>query len=113
MVSRSHGKIMSHQDHMPERETGIITENDLREPRLYRVFLHNDNYTTMDFVVEVLMDIFHKNHEEASDIMLAVHEKGVGSCGIFPREIAEFRVARVMDRARQHDFPLLCTMESE
>lgn len=104
---------MSHQDNAPERESGVITENDVREPRMYRVLLHNDNYTTMDFVVEVLMDIFHKNYEEASDIMLAVHEKGIGSCGLFPKEVAEFRVGRVMDRARRNDFPLLCTMEAD
>lgn len=90
-----------------------MTEDDVREPRLYRVLLHNDNYTTMDFVVEVLMDIFKKSRDEATEIMLAVHEKGTGACGLFPREIAEFRVNRVMERARQNDFPLLCTMEME
>lgn len=104
---------MSHHDNAPERESGVITEEDVREPRLYRVLLHNDDYTTMEFVVEVLMDIFHKNRDEASEIMFAVHEKGIGSCGLFPREVAEFRVNRVITRARQKGFPLLCTMEGE
>mgnify|MGYP003623771805 CR=1 FL=1 len=104
---------MSHENNAPERESGILTEEDVREPRLYRVLLHNDDYTTMEFVVEVLMDIFHKNQDEASGIMHSVHEKGVGSCGVFPKEIAEFRVHRVINRARQEGFPLLCTMEEE
>lgn len=100
-------------DNAPERESGFMTDEEVREPKLYRVLLHNDDYTTMEFVVLILVDIFHKSAEEASDIMLSVHEKGVGVCGVYPREIAEFRIAQVAKRARQAGFPLLCTMEEE
>lgn len=100
-------------DNAPERESGFMAEEEVREPKLYRVLLHNDDYTTMEFVVLILVDIFHKSAEEASDIMLAVHEKGIGVCGAYPREIAEFRIHQVARRARQAGFPLLCTMEEE
>ncbi len=83
----------------------------VKEPALYRVLLHNDNYTTMEFVVLVLVDIFRKSAEEAAAIMLNVHQKGVGECGVYPREIAETRVQRVEARAKKANFPLLCTME--
>ena len=101
-----------HED-APERESGFLTEEEVREPKLYRVLLHNDDYTTMEFVVLVLVDIFRKSPEEASEIMLSVHEKGIGVCGVYPREIAEFRIHEVAKRARQAGFPLLCTMEEE
>ena len=104
---------MSPSNDAPERESGSVTETELRKPRLFRVLLHNDNYTTMEFVVLILMEIFHKNSDEASDIMFSVHEKGMGVCGVYPREIAEFRINQVMKRARQAGFPLLCTMEEE
>lgn len=104
---------MSQPHDATQRESCLLTETDIREPRLYRVLLHNDDYTSMEFVVIVLVDIFHKTPEEASDIMLAVHEKGVGVCGVYPREIAEFRLYMVMKRSRLAGFPLLCTMEEE
>lgn len=96
-----------------EHELESIIDEDLREPSLYRVLLHNDDYTTMDFVVEVLMKIFKKTQAEATDIMLSVHEEGIGVCGVYPKEIAEFRVNRVIQLARMQHFPLLCTMELE
>lgn len=102
---------MSQPYESPEGESGYMMEEDVREPSLFRVLLHNDDYTTMEFVVLVLVDIFHKDAEEAASIMLAVHEKGVGECGVYTREIAEMRVALVARRARQAGFPLLCTME--
>ena len=104
---------MSQQREDPVHESGLQIEEELREPRLYRVLLHNDDYTTMEFVVVILVDVFRKTPEEASDIMLMVHEKGVGVCGVYPREIAEFRTSQVVKRARQAGFPLLCTMEEE
>jgi ATP-dependent Clp protease adaptor protein ClpS len=104
---------MSQPYENPAHEFGLQVEDEVREPRLYRVLLHNDDYTTMEFVVLVLVDIFHKSPEEASEIMLSVHEKGIGVCGVYPREIAEFRTSLVSKRARQSGFPLLCTMEEE
>jgi ATP-dependent Clp protease adaptor protein ClpS len=80
-------------------------------PRLYRVLLHNDDYTTMEFVVIILMEVFRKTGDEATAIMLAVHTRGKGECGLYPLEIAETKVAEVRRRAREADFPLRCTLE--
>ncbi|MBO4317851.1 MAG: ATP-dependent Clp protease adaptor ClpS [Mailhella sp.] len=96
-----------------ETEGEVLEAVELREPKLYKVFLHNDDFTTMDFVIEILIDIFRKDAEEAAAIMMHVHEKGVGLCGIYPREIAEYRVEQTTTRAREAGFPLLCTMEEE
>ncbi len=89
----------------------VILEDEVREPRLYRVLLHNDDYTSMDFVIHVLVKIFRKNADEAQHIMLSVHERGTGLCGIFTREIAETKVMQVRSMARDAGFPLLCTCE--
>jgi ATP-dependent Clp protease adaptor protein ClpS len=86
-------------------------EAETRLPRLYRVLLHNDDYTTMDFVVEVLEGIFGKSPAEAFRIMLHVHENGVGVCGAYPHEIAETKVALVHERARGRGFPLRASLE--
>lgn len=86
--------------HEEQGQSGVLSEEELREPRMYRVLLHNDDYTTMEFVILVLVDIFRKTAEEASEIMLAVHRNGMGVCGVYPREIAEFRVREVEKRAR-------------
>src|SRR5439155_1054047 len=80
-------------------------------PRMYKVLLHNDNYTTRDFVVLVLVSIFRKPEPEAVRIMLDVHYKGVGVVGVYPRDIAETRVQAVIDLARREQFPLMCTLE--
>jgi ATP-dependent Clp protease adaptor protein ClpS len=92
-------------------ESDVSTEHDIREPAQYKVLLHNDDYTTMEFVVYVLMQVFHKSVEEATRIMLNVHEKGVGVCGLYPREIAETKVETVTRMARNDGHPLKCTME--
>lgn len=97
----------------PVEEAGVTLEEELKEPAMYRVLLHNDDYTTMDFVVNILQEVFHKNQQEAVAIMMSVHEKGTGVCGVYPKEIAEFRVNQVAGRARAAGFPLLCTMERE
>ena len=89
------------------------TINQTKEPKLYKVYLLNDDYTTMDFVVEILCDIFHKTYEEAVEIMLLIHNKGKGLCGIYPYEIAETKVNEVHKRARANSFPLRATMEEE
>ncbi|MDR2733812.1 MAG: ATP-dependent Clp protease adaptor ClpS [Spirochaetota bacterium] len=83
------------------------------EPPSYTVLLHNDDYTTMDFVVEILQQVFQKPFEEAFRIMRRVHEQGIGVCGSYTREIAEARVAMVKSLAEANGFPLLCTMERE
>ena len=83
----------------------------LKRPPLYRVILLNDDYTPMEFVVEVLISFFNMSKEKATQVMLHVHNRGVGVCGIFSKEIAESKVALVNDYARSNEHPLLCTME--
>ena len=95
----------------PEFQEEINSSTDLEEPRQFRVLLHNDNYTTMDFVVEVLETVFNKNAPEATNIMLNVHKQGIGVCGVFTAEVAETKVAIVHHLARQRSFPLRCSME--
>ena len=94
-----------------QHSEGVLLEEEVREPRRYRVLLHNDDYTSMAFVVEVLMDIFRKSVDEATAIMMAVHEHGVGQCGVYTHEIAESKATRVHRRARDAGFPLKCTLE--
>lgn len=93
-------------------ETETISEEQIREPEMYKVLLHNDDYTTMDFVVEVLMMVFSKDFQEATRIMLDVHRKGIGLCGIYTYEIAETKVETVHSLARENGYPLKCTMEA-
>ena len=85
----------------------------VKKPRLYKVVLLNDDYTPMDFVVYILERFFNKAPEEATRIMLHVHQKGVGICGVYTYEVAETKVAQVTSFARQHEHPLQCTMEKE
>ncbi|KFC62895.1 ATP-dependent Clp protease adaptor protein ClpS [Devosia sp. LC5] len=96
-------------------ETGTITKTrpKTKRPNLYRVLLLNDDYTPMEFVVLVLQDVFNKTREEAMRIMLHVHQKGVGECGVYPYEVAETKVTRVMDTARKNQHPLQCVMEKQ
>ena len=84
-----------------------------KKPFLYKVFLINDDYTTMEFVVDILQNVFRKNRTEATQIMLHVHKKGMGLCGVFTREIAETKVETVHSIARENEFPLKCIMEKE
>jgi len=88
-------------------------EVDLAFPKKYKVFLLNDDYTTMDFVVDILMKIFHKSYEEAERIMLEIHKKDRGLCGVYSYEIAETKVAQVHKAARENGFPLKAYMEEE
>ena len=89
------------------------TRDDVQEPSMYRVLLHNDDYTTMEFVVQVLMAVFRKGVGEATHIMLNVHNAGIGLCGVYPFDVAETKVATVHTIARENGFPLKCTMEEE
>ncbi|WP_084398214.1 ATP-dependent Clp protease adapter ClpS [Henriciella aquimarina] len=95
--------------------TGLATETRVKtkKPSMYRVLLLNDDYTPMEFVVFILEQFFHKSREQATRIMLHVHQKGVGVCGIYTFEVAETKVAQVMDLARRNEHPLQCTMEKE
>lgn len=90
-------------------------ENDIEveEPKKYKVLLLNDNYSTMDFVIEILMRIFRKSEAEATQIMLSVHENGKGLCGIYSHEIASTKVAQVKQSARKAQFPLKAIIEEE
>lgn len=89
------------------------TKQETKEPPLYKVLLHNDDYTTMDFVVHVLVAVFRKSIDDAVRIMLAVHQAGIGVAGVYPAEIAETKIATVHEMAREESFPLKCTMEPE
>jgi ATP-dependent Clp protease adaptor protein ClpS len=82
-------------------------------PNRFKVFMHNDDYTTMDFVVDVLQLIFHKESAEATTLMLQIHQRGRALCGLYPFEIAETKVDKVHKRARESGFPLRCTLEPE
>ena len=85
----------------------------LKRPPLYRVLLLNDDYTTMDFVIEVLRGIFHHSEEKAAQIMLHVHQKGAGICGVYTREVAESKVEQVLQYSQHNKHPLQCTMEPD
>jgi ATP-dependent Clp protease adaptor protein ClpS len=104
---------MSERNPQFEDEVGSQQDVRLDEPPMYRVLLLNDDYTTMDFVVEVLKYVFHKSEEDANRIMLNVHQKGAGVCGLYPLEIAETKIDIVDSLARERGFPLKCTMERE
>ncbi len=99
----------------PQHDDAVLTEGKqkLQKPPLFKVLLHNDNYTTMDFVVFVLVQVFNRSETDAIRIMLQVHNQGVGIAGVYTHEIAETKVARVTALAREHEYPLLCTMEEE
>jgi len=99
----------------PELEEDVISEtrDEIDEPPMYKVLLHNDDYTTMEFVVEILMLVFNKTPEEAVKIMLNVHHKGIGICGVYPFEVSETKVKTVDALSRENGFPLKCTMERD
>ena len=98
-----------------ESGTAVITKAKpgLEEPPMYRVLLHNDDFTPMDFVVEILEVYFGKDSTESQKIMLEVHTKGIGLCGIYPKEIAETKAILVSERARENQYPLKCTFEKD
>jgi len=101
------------EDGTPDQGLAVKTRPKTQKPSMYKVLLLNDDYTPMEFVVHVLESIFQKNRQEATDIMLHVHRRGVGVCGIYTYEVAETKVAQVMDFARANEQPLQCTMEKE
>jgi ATP-dependent Clp protease adaptor protein ClpS len=113
VIIRMAGNNRSKDDN--DLKTGIVTKTrpKTKRPSLYKVLLLNDDYTPMEFVVYVLERFFNKPREEATRIMLHVHQKGVGVCGVYTYEVAETKVTQVMNFARQHQHPLQCTMEKE
>lgn len=96
---------------MPKIREDIELSLSLDEPEQYKVILHNDDYTTMDFVIEVLMRIFHKSLTESEQIMLAIHKRGKAVCGIYTYDIAQTKVYQVRQMAKKNGFPLLATFE--
>lgn len=92
----------------PETET--LADIEIDEPRFFEVVLHNDDYTTMDFVVAILVEVFRKTLDQAASIMLSVHQKGAGVAGVYCQEIAETKVEAVRERAREAEYPLRCTL---
>lgn len=102
---------MSNQQNDSGIETISEDDIDLEHPKLYKVVLLNDDYTTMDFVVSILESIFHKSPAEATRIMLQVHNNGSGVCGLYARQIAEAKIEQVKAKARTADYPLRCEME--
>jgi len=91
----------------------LLNEIKIKYPKKYKVYLLNDDYTSMDFVIDVLITIFHKNYEEAEKIMLEIHKKERGLCGVYTHEIAETKVMQVLKKAKENGFPLKATMEEE
>uniref|UniRef100_UPI003F882B69 ATP-dependent Clp protease adapter ClpS n=1 Tax=Methylobacterium sp. NMS12 TaxID=3079766 RepID=UPI003F882B69 len=112
---RGHGIRFARAGGDDRSNTAIITRTKPRtkRPSLYRVLLLNDDYTPMEFVVLVVERFFNKSHEDAYQIMMHVHQNGVGECGVFTYEVAETKVTQVMDFARKHQHPLQCVMEKK
>jgi ATP-dependent Clp protease adaptor protein ClpS len=100
---------------MPKDFTNTHEESDIQysieEPKMYRVIMHNDHFTTMEFVVDMLVSIFRKSSEEATQIMLNIHQKGSGDCGAYTYDVAGTKIGQVHTLARKNGFPLKCTME--
>ncbi len=94
-------------------ETVLERKPKTKRPKLFRVLLHNDDYTTMEFVVYVLQSVFHKSEAEATHLMLTIHHKGKGIAGVFTLDIAESKVAQVIALAQEHSMPLMCTSEPD
>ena len=99
------------QGDAPEHGVAVKTRVNTKKPSMYKVLMLNDDYTPMEFVIHVLESFYNKAHEEATQIMLHVHQKGVGTCGVYTYEIAETKVNQTMDLAQQHQHPLQCTIE--
>lgn len=102
-------------ENIEDGDTGVVTKTrpKTKRPSRYRVLLLNDDYTPMEFVVEILQRIFNKSQEDAVKVMLHVHQNGVGLCGVYTYEVAETKVAQVLDAAKRNQHPLQCTMEKE
>ncbi len=111
MLFNAHIISMSDKDPSPDFNEDTSLKDIVEMPRLYRVLMHNDHFTTMDFVVEMLMRFFNKGEEEAVRIMLDVHKKGIGMCGVYTYDIAQTKISQVADSAKSKGYPLMCSME--
>ncbi|MCH8036403.1 MAG: ATP-dependent Clp protease adapter ClpS [Proteobacteria bacterium] len=100
-------------NHIPSTDVIVKTRPKTKTPSMYKVLMLNDDYTPMEFVVHVLEKFFGKNRSEATRVMLHVHQRGVGMCGVFTYEVAESKVSSVVDYARRNEHPLQCTLEKE
>ncbi|HEX8737946.1 MAG TPA: ATP-dependent Clp protease adaptor ClpS [Pyrinomonadaceae bacterium] len=100
---------------VPDFDTDVLTESEtkLEKPPMYKVVLHNDDFTTMDFVVYILRTIFHRSDAEAFTIMFKVHTEGIGVAGVYTYEIATMKAEKAINLARASEYPLLCTVEEE
>tara|TARA_B100000029_G_scaffold417660_1_gene422378 strand:+ start:134 stop:526 length:393 start_codon:yes stop_codon:yes gene_type:complete len=117
--------ILQDRDRLPVLQSGQDSQNDValglavktkertKKPSMYKVLMLNDDYTPMEFVIHVLESFFNKSTDEATRIMLHVHQRGIGLCGVFTYEVAETKVSQTMDLARKHDHPLQCTIEKD
>lgn len=112
-VFQNAGELVENSSYEEESDSAVAEKTDLGKPSLYRVILHNDDYTSMEFVVMILRTVFGKSVEEAVEIMYDVHRNGTGLAGIYTREIAETRVQLVHTKARENGFPLRCSMERD
>lgn len=102
---------MAEKKNSPQGSVATKEWVDIAEPPMYKVLLHNDDYTSMEFVVSILMEVFQKTIMEATRVMLNVHEQGIGVAGVYTREICETKIDKVHSLARQKEFPLRCSME--
>ena len=106
---------MTDKKQKPVWEEGVALQerSTVKTPRRYKVLLHNDDYTTMEFVIQILVQVFRKSETEATQIMLHVHTKGSGVCGVYTYDLAQTKVHQVMQLAKKSEMPLKCTMEAE
>ncbi len=104
---------MSNIKHQTDEQVEILNDQDIEFPKNFKVILHNDDYTTMEFVISVLKGVFGKSESESMDIMLKVHQEGVGICGIYTYEIATTKQEKVRKLSKENGFPLKCTIEEE
>jgi ATP-dependent Clp protease adaptor protein ClpS len=103
----------SETDRDEQSGTATVSKQKVQPPRMYKVLMHNDDYTTMEFVILVLQKYFNKTHDEAQAIMISVHQKGFGVCGVYTFEVAESKAAKVVKYARDNGHPLQCSTEPE
>ncbi len=110
---KQHLNQSSENDHEEDGRISTLIKNKIEFPKKYKVLLHNDDYTTMEFVIFILQSIFHKTIDEAEIIMMEVHKNGIGICGIYTFEIAETKASKVGMLAQEHSHPLICTILPE